>query len=108
MCIGHTPQYFHDESANLLFCKSRQELGQETGQESGQESEHNIGKNNKGLIIRSFDLTKTKNPDVVRLDTGASKVFGVKFKNIRKAEVAELDSSASIIKLLELNKGNSK
>lgn len=103
MCIGHTPQYFHDESANLLFCKSRQELGQE----SGQESEQNIGKNNKRLIIRSFDLTKTKNPDVVRLDTGASKAFGVKFKNIRKAVVAELDSSASIIKLLELNKGNS-
>ena len=44
MCIGHTPQYFHDESANLLFCKSRQELEQETGQESEQKSEQNIDK----------------------------------------------------------------
>lgn len=64
LCVGHTPQYFVKEDANLLFSEQRQSTDSKT----------------------KYQLEPNTN-DVLRLDTGASRAFGeVKFKHKDKGE----------------------
>lgn len=81
LCVGHTPQYFVKEDANLLF--------------SIPTNNSTNNPNNKTSNKKTYELYGGNNFDVLRLDTGSSRAFGEVKDTHRRPQIAVLSTSVN-------------